>query len=106
MNYRRLGRTGLKVSEVCLGTMTFGAAGWGNNEAESDAIFNFALDAGINFYDVANSYAEGQSETILGPHHEREAGQTDYRHQSVQPDGNGHQRFRDFASAYHEISRR
>ena len=66
MNYRRLGRTGLKVSEVCLGTMTFGAAGWGNNEAESDAIFNFALDAGINFYDVANSYAEGESETILG----------------------------------------
>ena len=66
MHYRRLGRTGLKVSEVCLGTMTFGAADWGNNEAESDAIFNCALDAGINFFDVANSYAEGRSETILG----------------------------------------
>lgn len=66
MHYRRLGRTGLKVSEVCLGTMTFGAAGWGSDTAQSDAVFNFALDAGINFYDVANSYADGQSETILG----------------------------------------
>ena len=66
MQYRRLGRTGLKVSEVCLGTMTFGQADWGNDEAQSDAIFNVALDAGINFYDTANSYAAGQSETIFG----------------------------------------
>ncbi len=66
MHYRRLGRTGLKVSEFCLGTMTFGQPDWGNDEAQSDAIFNAALDAGVNFYDTANSYADSQSEIILG----------------------------------------
>ena len=66
MEYRRLGRTGLKVSEFCLGTMTFGMPGWGIEEKQSKAIVDLALDAGVNFIDTANSYAEGQSETILG----------------------------------------
>jgi aryl-alcohol dehydrogenase-like predicted oxidoreductase len=66
MEYRRLGRTGLKVSEVCLGTMTFGMDGWGIDEEHSEQIIDLALEAGVNFIDTANSYAESRSETILG----------------------------------------
>lgn len=63
MEYRRMGRSGLKVSEVCLGTMTFGH---GTDEAEAQAIVDLALDAGINFFDTANSYSNGRSEELLG----------------------------------------
>ena len=63
MNYRRLGRTGLKVSEICLGTMTFGH---NTDEPEATRIVDLAIDAGINFFDTANSYAGSASETILG----------------------------------------
>ena len=63
MNYRRLGRTGLKVSEICLGTMTFGH---NTDEVEAMRIVDLAFDAGINFFDTANSYADSASETILG----------------------------------------
>ena len=63
MNYRRLGRTGLKVSEISLGTMTFGH---GSDESEAKRIVDLAFDAGINFFDTANSYADSASETILG----------------------------------------
>ncbi len=65
MEYRSLGRTGLKVSPLCLGTMMFGA--WGNTDrAESIRIIHRALDAGINFVDTANVYSEGESEEIVG----------------------------------------
>jgi aryl-alcohol dehydrogenase-like predicted oxidoreductase len=63
MEYRRMGRTGLKVSEICLGTMTFGH---GADETEARRIVDLALDAGVNFFDTANTYAEGQSEVLLG----------------------------------------
>ena len=63
MEYRRMGRTGLKVSEICLGTMTFGH---GTGEAESRRIVDAAIDAGVNFFDTANSYGEGESEVLLG----------------------------------------
>jgi aryl-alcohol dehydrogenase-like predicted oxidoreductase len=63
MEYRRMGRSGLKVSEICLGTMTFGH---GTDEAEARRIVDMALDAGVNFFDTANGYANGQSEVILG----------------------------------------
>ena len=63
MKYRRLGRTGLKVSEICLGTMTFGH---NTDEPEATRIVDLAIDAGINFFDTANSYAGSASETILG----------------------------------------
>ena len=66
MEYRRLGRTGLKVSEVCAGTMTFGQSDWGIDEKQSGEIIDLAIDAGVNFFDTANSYSEGESETILG----------------------------------------
>lgn len=63
MDYRRLGQSGLKVSEICLGAMTFGR---GADESESGRILDAALDAGVNFIDTANSYNEGVSETYLG----------------------------------------
>lgn len=63
MEYRRMGRTGLKVSEICLGTMTFGHS---TDEPEAKKIVDLAFDAGINFFDTANTYADSRSETILG----------------------------------------
>ncbi len=63
MNYRRMGRTGLKVSEICLGTMTFGH---GTEEDEAKRIVDLATDAGVNFFDTANAYSAGVSETMLG----------------------------------------
>jgi aryl-alcohol dehydrogenase-like predicted oxidoreductase len=73
MQYRRMGRSGLKVSEICLGTMTFGH---GANEAESKRMVDMAVDRGINFFDTANTYADFQSEVFLGralKHRRREA---------------------------------
>lgn len=63
MEYRRLGQSGLKVSEICLGTMTFGR---GTDEAESRRMVDRAFDVGINFFDTANTYGDGQSEVLLG----------------------------------------
>jgi aryl-alcohol dehydrogenase-like predicted oxidoreductase len=65
MEYRTLGRTGVKVSPLCLGAMMFGA--WGNpDHDESVAIIHAALDAGINFVDTADVYSAGESEEIVG----------------------------------------
>jgi aryl-alcohol dehydrogenase-like predicted oxidoreductase len=63
MDYRNLGRTGVKVSELCLGTMMFGRSA---GESESLEIIAHALEAGINFVDTADVYAAGESERILG----------------------------------------
>src|SRR5213593_3888700 len=65
MEYRTLGRTGVKVSPLCLGAMMFGA--WGNpDHDESVAVIERALDAGINFIDTADVYSAGESEEIVG----------------------------------------
>ena len=65
MDYRPLGRTGVQVSKLCLGTMMFGA--WGNPDHEdSIRIIHAALDAGINFVDSADVYSAGESEEIVG----------------------------------------
>jgi aryl-alcohol dehydrogenase-like predicted oxidoreductase len=64
--YRTLGRSGLAVSPLALGTMTFGAGRWGADEATSRAIFNAYVDAGGNFADTADVYSGGQSEEMLG----------------------------------------
>ena len=65
MQLRTLGRTGVKVSPLCLGAMMFGA--WGNpDHDESIAIIHRALDAGINFIDTADVYSRGESEEIVG----------------------------------------
>jgi aryl-alcohol dehydrogenase-like predicted oxidoreductase len=65
MDYQNLGRSGLKVSPLCLGAMMFGS--WGNpDHEESIRIIHRALDAGINFIDTANGYSDGESEVIVG----------------------------------------
>jgi aryl-alcohol dehydrogenase-like predicted oxidoreductase len=72
MDYLKLGNTGLDVSPICLGCMSFGTAeGWVHNpwaldEEGSRSIIKRALDLGINFFDTANAYAYGKSEEILG----------------------------------------
>lgn len=67
MRYKLLGKTGLRVSELSLGTMTFGEEwGWGASHAESKAIFDAYAQAGGNFIDTANRYTEGTSERLLG----------------------------------------
>jgi aryl-alcohol dehydrogenase-like predicted oxidoreductase len=72
MRYRKFGRTGLFVSELCLGTMTFGGEGGiygqiGNlNQTEADRLIVRSVDAGINFIDTADVYSDGRSEIITG----------------------------------------
>ena len=71
MKYKKLGRTGLVVSELCLGTMTFGGDGFwkiigGQEQGEVDALMKASFDAGVNFFDTANVYSNGISETMLG----------------------------------------
>ncbi|AXC11217.1 Oxidoreductase [Acidisarcina polymorpha] len=65
-SYRTLGRSGLVVSPLALGTMTFGTARWGLDEAGSAAVFNAYVEAGGNFVDTADVYAGGRSEEMLG----------------------------------------
>jgi len=72
MRMRKLGNSGLFVSELCFGAMTFGGVEglWGQvgrlGQDEADALVKAALDAGINFFDTANIYANGRSEVMLG----------------------------------------
>jgi len=76
MNYVNLGKTGIKVSRICLGCMSYGAPAtgkpkpgshaWTLNEEESEPFFRQALDLGINFFDTANVYSSGASEEVLG----------------------------------------
>jgi len=76
MDYINLGKTGLRVSRICLGCMSYGepATGkarpgshaWALNEEESAPFFRQTLDLGINFFDTADVYARGTSEKILG----------------------------------------
>ena len=67
MNYRLLGNSGLRVSELSLGTMTFGEEwGWGAAKEESKRIYDAYREAGGNFIDTANVYTQGTSERILG----------------------------------------
>jgi len=67
MRYKLLGNSGLRVSEICLGTMTFGEDwGWGSPKEESKKIYDAYREAGGNFIDTANIYTNGTSETFLG----------------------------------------
>lgn len=67
MRYKLLGRSGLKVSEICLGTMTFGTEfGWGATKKESQKVFDLFVAQGGNFFDTANYYTKGTSEVLLG----------------------------------------
>lgn len=67
MQYKLLGKSGLRVSELCLGTMTFGEDwGWGSSKEESQKIYQTFREAGGNFIDTANVYTNGTSEKFLG----------------------------------------
>jgi aryl-alcohol dehydrogenase-like predicted oxidoreductase len=69
MKYVKLGKTGLKVSRICLGTMTYGTSQWRDwvlDEAESRPFFERALELGINFFDTADMYSLGVSEEVTG----------------------------------------
>lgn len=67
MNFKLLGKSGLRVSELALGTMTFGEEwGWGSNKEESKKVFDSYAEAGGNFIDTANRYTEGTSEKFVG----------------------------------------
>jgi aryl-alcohol dehydrogenase-like predicted oxidoreductase len=76
MDYVNLGKTGLKVSRICLGCMTYGSPAtgelkggrhaWAMNEKESQPFLRQSLDLGINFFDTANVYSSGDSEVVLG----------------------------------------
>ena len=69
MQYVRLGNTGLRVSRICLGTMTYGSSSWRDwvlNEADSKPFYKRALEAGINFFDTADVYSLGASEEVTG----------------------------------------
>ena len=69
MDYVRLGSTGLKVSRLCLGTMTYGTPAWRPwvlDDAASRPFIKRALEHGINFFDTANMYSNGASEEVLG----------------------------------------
>src|ERR1700733_3753103 len=67
MRYKLLGNSGLRVSELCLGTMTFGEDwGWGSSPEESRKVYDTFLEAGGNFIDTANIYTSGTSERLLG----------------------------------------
>lgn len=63
MNFKRLGRTGVQVSSLCYGTMSFGGDA---DKAESDRMYRACRDAGINFFDCADAYSKGRAEEILG----------------------------------------
>ena len=66
-SYVTLGRSGLRVSPLCLGTMTFGTEwGWGSEEQVARQVFDKYIEAGGNFLDTANVYTEGKSEELLG----------------------------------------
>ena len=69
MKYRLLGNTGLKVSELCMGTMTFGSGFYGIGEVDqkgATALTARAIEGGINFFDTADVYSQGESERLLG----------------------------------------
>src|SRR3981189_1042855 len=67
MKYRLLGKSGLRVSEAALGTMTFGEEwGWGSAKDESRKVYDAFRDTGGNFIDTANFYTNGASESFLG----------------------------------------
>ncbi|MGB5287353.1 MAG: aldo/keto reductase, partial [Ignavibacteriaceae bacterium] len=67
MRYKLLGKSGLRVSELALGTMTFGEEwGWGSDKTESKKVFDAYAKADGNFIDTANRYTEGTSEKFVG----------------------------------------
>ena len=86
MQYRTLGRTGIKVSPYALGAMMFGAIGNPDHD-DSIRIIHKALDAGINFVDTADRYSAGESEEIVGQGAQGAPRRRRARDQGARPDG-------------------
>ena len=93
MDYIRLGRTGMEVSRICLGCMTYGdpnrgAHTWTLPEEEARPLLRRAIELGINFFDTANTYSDGNSEEILGPRDSRlrQSRRSGHRDQGLFPD--------------------
>ena len=113
MEYVNLGRTGLKVSRICLGCMTYGAVErgthrWALDEEASRPFFKQALEAGINFFDTANVYSLGASEEITGRALKdfAQARRSGDRHQGVQQDARRPERQGAVAKGDHARDRR
>jgi len=69
MDYVNLGKTGLKVSRLCLGCMSFGSSKWRSwvlDDEDAQPFFKGAIEAGINFFDTADVYSQGESERVTG----------------------------------------
>jgi aryl-alcohol dehydrogenase-like predicted oxidoreductase len=69
MEYVNLGKTGLKISRICLGCMSYGSSKWRDwvlDYDQSKPFFKRALDLGINFFDTADMYSDGESEVVTG----------------------------------------
>jgi len=69
MEYVRLGRSGLRVSRICLGMMSYGSSRWQDwvlDEKDARPLFRYAVENGINFFDTADAYSNGESEVLLG----------------------------------------
>src|SRR5688572_15475499 len=78
-HYITLGRSGLRVSPFCLGTMTFrNTSVWGSSVEDSQRIMDRFIDLGGNFLDTANAYTKGESETIIGEHIGRHPSRRDH----------------------------
>ena len=88
MEYRNLGKSGLKVSVLGLGANNFG---WWIDEPASAAVINHALEIGINYIDTADMYDNGRSEEFIGRILKGRRTRGPYRHQIRHADGRGHQ---------------
>ena len=111
MDYVRLGSTGLKVSRLCLGCMTYGSKKWRDwvlDEDESRPFFRRALEAGINFFDTADMYSRRRERRGHRARAEglRRARPRRHRHQGLQPDGRRPQPARPLAQAHPPRHRR
>ena len=81
MNYRELGRTGWKISEISFGAWAIGGAWGAVDDKDSLAALHAALDAGVNFFDTADVYGDGRSERLLAKLKKERTGEFLHRHQ-------------------------
>jgi aryl-alcohol dehydrogenase-like predicted oxidoreductase len=118
MNYRSLGRSGLKVPELCFGTGTFGGTNdffksWGaTQDTEARHLINICMEAGCNFFDTADIYSDGHSETVLGKaiaHLKREdvflATKATFRGSNIGPNNVGSSRYHLTEALNHSLKR-
>jgi len=110
MEYISLGHTGLQVSRIALGCMSYGdpARGkqsWSLDRAAAEPFFRQALDAGINFFDTANVYSDGSSEEITGATLLSMVPRDDVVHEAPRPNATRSQRSGPVAQGHHERDR-